>query len=219
MRARILGIILAAVLAVGGAVVLTGYVTSADSRAIASTKPLAVYVVKRAIPAHLAGTAVLAYLEVKQVPQVAAVPGRVEDIGSLKGLQTNSVIEPGEQLLSARFSTAAEIAAQSGTQLPPGMQAVTVQLPLEQAVGGDVKAGDLVGVVIAIKESVKERLNQITILDVTPGETLVSKGAPAQSNVNTVRVTLALKDNQVVDVVGGQNLGKVWLAKQTKAAT
>lgn len=217
MRARILGIILAAVLAVGGAVVLTGYVASADSRAIATTKPVAVYAVKRTIPAGTAADAILPYLEVKQMPQVAAVPGRVEDLGALKGLLTNSVIQPGEQLLKARFSTAAAIEAASGPRLPEGTQAVTVQLPLEQAVGGDLKAGDVVGVVIALKQSAKESLNKIVVLDVTPGQTLVSKDSQEQqTNVSTVRVTLALKDGEVADVVTGQNFGKVWLAKQSK---
>src|SRR4051812_23049957 len=104
MRTRIIGIVLAVVLALAGAVVLTAYVNGADSRALAGTRTVHVYIVKAQIPLDTPASALQPYLQAKDIPAVAAVQGRVLSLSSLSGLATNSAIEPGEQLLQARFS-------------------------------------------------------------------------------------------------------------------
>lgn len=227
MKTRILGIVLTAVLALGGAVLLTGYVRSADARALAGAQPVHAYIAARAIPKGTAADAIQAYLQVKDVPAAAAVTGRVTNLAQLDGLTTNSPIEAGEQLLRARFSSPAAVAAQSATPLPDGLQAVTVKLPLEQAVGGSLTAGDLVGVVITDGGSVndalaKQSLRKVLVLDVKDGATLAksdttSTTAGAQAP-DVQLVTLALSGQDATKLVWGQKWGVVWLSRETDSS-
>ena len=217
MRTRIIGIVLAVVLALAGAVVLTAYVNGADSRALAGTRTVHVYVVKAQIPANTPASALQPYLEAKDIPAVAAVQGRVLSLSSLEGLSTNSPIEPGEQLLQARFSKPKQVTGEAA--LPAGTQAVTVKLPLEQAVGGALQAGDHVSVVIAGDQKAQQKLHNVQVLSVQPGDTTAARAVNgAAAPVNVEMITLALKGDAVTALVWGQRFGAVWLSKETSAA-
>lgn len=217
MRTRIIGIVLAVVLALGGAVVLTAYVNGADSRALAGTRTVHVYIVKSQIPADTPASALQPYLQAKDIPAVAAVQGRVLSLASLDGLSSNSAIEPGEQLLLARFSKPKQVTGDAA--LPAGTQAVTVKLPLEQAVGGALRAGDHVSVVIAGDQKAQQKLHNVQVLGVQQGDTTgVKNGNAATAPVNVEMVTLALKGDAVTALVWGQKFGAVWLSKETSAA-
>ena len=61
----------------------------------------------------------------------------------------DTALKPGEQLIESRWVEAADLAVRGGVALPDGMQAVSIALPVEQVVGGTIKPGDTVGVVIA----------------------------------------------------------------------
>jgi len=220
MKIRILGIALTAVLALGGAVLLTGYVRSADARALAGAQPVHAYIAARAIPKGTTGEAVSGYLQVKDIPAAAAVSGRVTNLAQLDGLATNSAIEPGEQLLRARFSSPAAVAAQGGIALPKGLQAVTVKLPLEQAVGGTLKAGDLAGVVITDGTAVgdafaKQSLHKVLVLAVKDGDTVAKSDGPNAQAPDVQLVTLALSGQDATKLVWGQKWGVVWLSHET----
>ena len=222
-RTRIIGIVLALVLALGGAFVLTGYVSTADSRALAGTKLVPVYVAKQTIPLNTAGDDVQRYLAVKQLPAVAALPGLVTDLASLKGLKSNATIEQGEQLISARWSRTAAATSSSTFQMRPDMEAVTLALPIEQAVGGQLKAGDTVGVVIASSGGgglATQKLHNVVVLKVQPGDTMsTSTSASSSSSAATVdkeMVTLAVETDGAAQLVWGQHFGTVWLTLEQK---
>jgi Flp pilus assembly protein CpaB len=214
-KTRIIGIILALVLAIGGGVVLTAYVSSADSRALAGTKLVSAYVAKQTIPAATPGENVQQYLAVKQIPAVAALPGLVTDLASLKGLKANATIEPGEQLISARWSRTAAQTSSSTFQMRPDMEAITVALPIEQALGGQLKVGDTVGVVIAASQNgglANQKLHNVVVLKVQPGSTLsTSSSSNGQASVDKELVTLAVETNGAAQLVWGQRFGTVWL--------
>lgn len=220
MKTRIIGIVLTAVLALGGAVLLTGYVRSADARALAGAQPVHAYIAAQTIPKGTAADAIQGYLQVKDVPAAAAVAGRVTNLAQLDGLTTNSAIEAGEQLLRARFSSPASVAAQAGTPLPAGMQAVTVKLPLEQAVGGTLKAGDLAGVVITDGGGVndalaKQSLHKVLVLGVKDGATVAKPDTTGTQAPDVQLVTLALSGQDATELVWGQKWGVVWLSLET----
>jgi Flp pilus assembly protein CpaB len=217
-RTRIIGIALALVLALGGAVVLTGYVSTADSRALAGTKLVPAYVAKQTIPAATAGEDVQRYLAVKQIPAVAALPGLVTDLASLKGLKSTATIEQGEQLIAARWSKTAAATSSSTFQMRPDMEAVTVALPVEQAVGGQLKAGDTVGVVIASDKTTlaTQKLHNVAVLKVQPGDTMsastsASGSSSGAATVDKEMVTLAVETDGAAQLVWGQHFGTVWL--------
>ena len=220
-RTRIIGIVLALVLALGGAFVLTGYVSTADSRALAGTKLVPVYVAKQTIPLNTAGDDVQRYLAVKQLPAVAALPGLVTDLASLKGLKANATIEQGEQLISARWSRTAAATSSSTFQMRPDMEAVTLALPIEQAVGGQLKAGDTVGVVIASSGGgglATQKLHNVVVLKVQPGDTMSTSTSASSSGaaVDKEMVTLAVETDGAAQLVWGQHFGTVWLTLEQK---
>lgn len=224
MKIRIIGIVLTAVLALGGAVLLTRYVRSADARALAGAQPVHAYVAARTIPKGTDAAAVRAYLEVRDVPAAAAVSGRVTNLADLAGLATNSRIEAGEQILRARFSSPKAIAASGETALPSGLQAVTVKLPLEQAVGGTLKAGDLAGVVISDGTApgdalAKQTLHKVLVLDVQGGATVTKADASGGQSADVQLVTLALDGQDATQLVWGQKWGVVWLSRETASST
>jgi pilus assembly protein CpaB len=218
-RTRIIGIVLALVLALGGAFVLTGYVSTADSRALAGTKLVPVYVAKQTIPANTAGDDVQRYLAVKQLPAVAALPGLVTDLASLKGLKANATIEQGEQLISARWSKTAQ-GSSATFDMRPDMEAVTVALPIEQAVGGQLKAGDTVGVLIASDKTTAatQKLHNVVVLKVQPGDTMSTSTSNSSSGatVDKEMVTLAVETDGAAQLVWGQHFGTVWLTLEQK---
>ena len=148
MNRRIIGIVGAVVLALGGTLALVGYVQSARDRAAAATNTVDVWVVKTAIPEGTPATEIEGSLEYVGVPANLRADGGVGDLDDLDDLVTSTELLPGEQLLTSRFVTAA--AARRG-DVPVGLHQITVELTPERAMGGRVRAGDSVGVFISFE--------------------------------------------------------------------
>ena len=72
---------------------------------------------------------------------------QVTDLDDLAGLVADAEILPGEQLLEARFIDPAELAARGDVPVPAGMQLVSFTLPADRVVGGEIVAGDRIGMV------------------------------------------------------------------------
>jgi pilus assembly protein CpaB len=223
MRTRLIGAVLALVLAVTGTVVLTGYVRGADARASAGAEFVSVYVVSTTVAAGTRAEDIAQFVTEKQVPALAAVSGRVKKLADLEGRVADVALLPGEQLLSARWVDPARLRARGDVALPAGMQAVTIALPVERVVAGTVKAGDTVGAVIATPPPdlrTKEVLHKILVLAVQPGTTTQPTGGKQADNepVDTVMVTLALVTPDVEKLVWGQEYGSVWLTLEPREA-
>jgi Flp pilus assembly protein CpaB len=228
MKTRLIGAILAIVLALTGSVVLTGYVKGADVRAAAGAKLVPVYVISAEIPAGTTGEQVQQYLTEKTIQASAVVPGHVTKLSALTGKVADVTLQPGEQLIASRWVDPAKRTAHGDVALPTGMQAVTVALPVEHVVGGTVKPGDTVGVVISTDKVpassdnpiTKQILHKVLVTAVQEGtSTPPSKGAdtPAQP-ATAVMVTLALLTPDVEQLVWGQEWGSVWLTIEPKEA-
>ncbi|TFC77434.1 Flp pilus assembly protein CpaB [Cryobacterium cheniae] len=230
MKTRLIGAILAIVLAVVGTVVLTGYVNSADARAANGAEFVEVYLVAAEIPAGTEASAISDLITAKQIPTLAAVPGRVTKLSDLKGLVADTALMPGEQLLESRWVTPAERAASGDVALPEGMQAVSIALPVEQVVGGTVKPGDTVGVVISatIKGTdgaedtpiSRQVFHKVLVTAVREGnKTPPAEGADAAAEpFDAVMVTLARSTADIQKLVWGQEFGSVWLTIEPATA-
>jgi Flp pilus assembly protein CpaB len=147
MKTRIIGAIVALVLAAVGAFVLVTYVRGADARAADGAELSDVYIVQESIPKGTSGESVEEYVKVDTVPQRNLVDGYVTDLADLAGLVADAEILPGEQLAEARFVDPAELAARGDVVVPPGMQLISFTLPADRVVGGQVRAGDRIGLV------------------------------------------------------------------------
>ncbi len=147
MKTRIVGAIVALVLAVVGAFVLITYVRGADARAAQGAELAEVYIVEETIPEGTPGEEVSDFVKRDTVPQRNLAEGNVTNLADLDGLLAASDILPGEQLLAARFVDPEDLAAQGDVPIPAGMQLVSFTLPADRVVGGQVRAGDHIGLV------------------------------------------------------------------------
>lgn len=147
MKTRIIGAIVALILAAVGAFVLVTYVRGADARAAEGAELAEVFIVQEVIPEGTAGESIEELVKVDTVPSRNLVEGHVTDLADLAGLVADAEILPGEQLTEARFIDPAELAARGDVPVPAGMQVVSFTLPADRVVGGQVRSGDRIGLV------------------------------------------------------------------------
>ena len=147
MKTRIIGAIVALVIAAIGAFFLIRYVAGADARAADGAELSEVYVVEETIPEGTPGESVAEFVTADTVQTRSLVEGYVTDLADLEGLIADAEILPGEQLVSARFVDPAVAAAEGDVPVPDGMQLVSFTLPADRVVGGQVTAGDRIGLV------------------------------------------------------------------------
>lgn len=147
MKTRIIGAIVALVLAAIGAVLLVGYVRGADARAAEGAELTDVYIAQESIAKGTPGEAVAEFVKVDSIPKKNVAEGSVTDLEQLAGLVAAAEILPGEQLLEARFIDPADLAARGDVAIPEGMQLVSFTLAADRVVGGQVRAGDKIGLV------------------------------------------------------------------------
>lgn len=234
MRTRIIGAIVAIILAAVGTFVLVNYVRSADIRAADGAKFVNAYIVEKEVPAGTPAADIEQYITVKEIPALAAIADRVMSLSELRGLQTDVVLVPGEQLIASRWIDPTEIGSRGEAELPAGMQSLTIALPVERVVGGSVQAGDTVGVIVASEAETAEgktvlltrqAFHKVLVLSVQGGTSIVrDDGATndgtenASDPVDTLMVTIALTTPDIEVMVWSQQWGTVWLTLEPDAA-
>ena len=224
MKTRIIGAIVALVLAVVGAFALINYVRGADARAASGAELTEVYVVQETIPKGATGESVVDFVKLDSVPERNVAEGTVTDLGELTGLVADADLLPGEQVLEARFIDPLELAARGDVQVPAGMQLVSFTLPVERVVGGAVRAGDEVGMVASFAPSegtgVQSRFafHDVLVTEVQ-GLQVDAEGEEAeQAAGKLLMVTIALSTHDVerwVWAVDGNT--SVWLTLENEA--
>lgn len=150
MKTRIIGAIVALLLAAVGAFVLVTYVRGADARAADGAELTDVYIVQESIPEGTSGESVEEFVRLDSVPARNLAEEAITDpdqLAELAGLVADAEILPGEQLLATRFVDPDELAARGDVPIPQGMQLISFTLPADRVVGGQVRAGDRIGLV------------------------------------------------------------------------
>ncbi|MEI5584360.1 MULTISPECIES: Flp pilus assembly protein CpaB [unclassified Agromyces] len=234
MKTRIIGAILALVLAVIGVFVLVVYVRGADARAAEGAELEDVYIVETEIPQGTPGEEVQEFIRVDQMPKRNINEDSVTDLADLEGLVSLSEILVGEQLLNSRFAEPAVLAAQGEIPVPEGLQEVTIPLEVARVVGGEVTPGSTVGVVYSTNTNRIDQNTNIAVSQfmfhkmlvtrVTPGNTVTVGGEDgASTEVATIMVTLAASTPQVERLVYGAEQqedgnGGIWLTLEPESA-
>ena len=224
MRRRLLAALAALVLALLGTLILVGYARGADARALKGVQTVSVLVVAEKIPSGTPAAQIQAKVHSELVPAKAAADGRVTDLQDLKGEVTTVDLQPGEQLLTCRFAAPADVRGSSG--LPEGKQEISVLLEAQRAVGGQLKAGDTVGVYLSLKQpdgtaTTHAVLHQVQVTGVEGGvsQNSAKQGSSGQSGSGaSVMVSLAVTAKQAEAVVFGQEHGTLWLSLEPKGA-
>lgn len=147
MNRRVLGVVLALVLAAVGTWAIVQYVRSADDRAREGMELVTVLEVARTVPPGTPTEDLDGFLTTADVPLDNRVPDALNDLTPVQGLVTATELVPGEQVLASRFVTAETLLARSTFDVPPGLLEVTFTVSPERAVGGALIPGDLVAFV------------------------------------------------------------------------
>jgi len=229
MKTRLIAGIVAVVLAVVGTVVLVGYVRGADSRAMAGLETVQVMVAADPIPQGAQASDVAKLAAVKTLPATAALPGRVTGLDQISGQVALVALEPGEQLLAAKFGPPPTDAPKE-VVVPASMQRVTVLLDLAQALGGQVEAGDTVGVFLSVTESKQTHFvaHKVLVTLVQPEAPAATATASAESGQAAgaapgdleakMLITLATTAPIAEKIVFAANFGTVWLSDEPPSA-
>jgi pilus assembly protein CpaB len=220
MPRRLLAATAATLLAVLGAVVLLGYVHGADARARAGEQLTPVLVVDSEIAPGTAAEALAGSVSVQQVPTRLAAPGSTGDLSSLAGLVTDAALLPGEQVIAGQFVAPAAFLPAGAVAVPAGMVQVSVTLDAQRAVGGILKAGDLVGVQLTSPTAAGDVA--VSSVFLVLHQVLVTRVVdPADTSDPTAPylVTLAVSPDDAAQVVRGTTTQAIWLSLETAAPT
>lgn len=146
MNRRLIGLVLAVLMAAAGTFVLVSYVRGAEERAIAGEESVEVLVVDRPIVKGTAASKIGPNVKRILVPAKVQAPGSIADLADLGEKVAAVDLLPGDQVVTGRFVEAKELAAASRIQVPESLLQVTLSLSPERAVGGQLTPGATVGV-------------------------------------------------------------------------
>jgi pilus assembly protein CpaB len=225
VRRRLIAALAALVLAATGAVVLLAYVRGADARALAGVQTVDVLVVDRPVAEGTPGEDLADLVRTERLPAKAAVPGGVTDLDALTGQVATFDLQPGEQLLAARFAAPEDLIVPGTVAAPAGTSEVSVLLEPQRAVGGRLAAGDTVGVHVSLDGQTRAVLSRVLVTQVQGAPVAVADGegtdtassggaAPSAS----LMVTLGLRPEAAEAVVFGMEHGTVWLSLEPEGA-
>lgn len=231
MKTRLIGAAAALLLAATGTVAVTSYVQGADQRALRGAEVKTVYVVDKEIPASTPAADLAKFTRTSSIPSSAIADGAVTDLTTLSGKVTSGKLLPGEQLLSARLVDPASLTVPGKVAVPDGLQEVTIQLTADRVAGGQLTAGDTVGVFVSFTEGAGQP-GPTTHLAIDKVLVTSVQGAPAEPTgkaaattapgppvpTGAMLITLARSAHDAEKIVFAAEYGTIWLSKQPAAA-
>ncbi len=218
------GVIAAVALALLGTLGLVAYVHSAKDRAVAGEQRVDVYVTTTKIAAGTHANRLADKVKREQVPAKVRATDAVTRLKDLSGSVTSVDLVAGEQLVKSRFVARGDLATklQSSTATPDGYFQSTVLLEPEQALGGQIRAGQRVAVVGMDTHEAAPGPAAVIARNVLVTSVQIDgdRGEGAQKKQVTdaptgkFYVTLALTQPDLERLVSSVNDGKVWLAAE-----
>ena len=239
MKSRLLAGAAAAVLAIVGAMLVISYAQGADQRAVKDLEPVAVLVVKTAIPAGTPVESMTAAVAIEQLPGAAVTDSSLESLDGSKGKVAAVDLVPGEQLVAERLIKPEELKTQGSVKVPAGLQEVSFQLEPDRVVGGRLAPGDHVGVFVSMdeggledradKETTKLTVRKalVTAVQRAPQPATTAQPTPtASADPNapdpqdttlpegSLMLTVAVSDVDAAKIVFAAEYAKMWLSKE-----
>lgn len=230
MNRRIVATVAAVTLAAIGTAVLLLYVQGAEQRALAGVEAVDVLVAQEAIPKGTAAEDLGDRVASEKVASKLRPDGAVSDPDDLEGLVTGIDLVPGEVLVEERFVEPASFQAASQVEVPEGLQVVTVSLTPDRAVGGQLSAGDTVGLIASFSDGAGGEGNAGPTAHLFLDQILIAnvQGAPAAPSGDgdasaapggDLLVSLAVKAGDAEKIVFAAENGSLWLTSQTEGAS
>ena len=162
MRSRFLVIILAAVLALAGAVAVLAYARQANERAIAGLTTVEVIAAKGTISARtsLAEAEQHGLLTTETLPEKSVPAEAIRSTAGLAGLVFSATVQPAQLVLRPMLVPAAQSTSTDVLPIPKGMQAITVEMCVAESLSGYITAGSDVSVYGTVPTSLKVSLQR-----------------------------------------------------------
>lgn len=147
MSRKVTGLMAAIVLAVLGTAALVAFVSSAEARALEGEELAEIYVVVQPVPSGTAAEDLGERVVLEEIPAKVRAAGAIVDLDDLGDRVAAVDLEPGEQLLDARFIDVSEFAdREAGVTVPDDLIEITIALDPQRAVGGLLEPGQTVAV-------------------------------------------------------------------------
>jgi len=222
-RRKIL-LVLAAVIAALGTMLVWLYVRGADNRAQAQFETVKVIVATQDIaPGETFAAATQAgKFEKKAIPANSVLDGAQDDL-SLDGEVALTTIYAGEQIVSAKWGGSTDVDVTSKViAIPKGKMAVTVNLTDPQRIAGFAKPGSEVTVFVAVAKDKSDAdyartlLERVTVLGVGDTSTITKtkttkEGDSTTEPVPQTLVTLAVSQKEAERLAWGTTFGTLSL--------
>ncbi|KUM32695.1 flagellar biosynthesis protein FlgA [Arthrobacter sp. EPSL27] len=240
MKSRLLAGLAAVVLAIVGALLVVSYAQGADSRAVQGLDPVAVLVVKKAVPAGTPVAALAAFVASEELPGKAVATSALKNLNGMEGKVTAVDLLPGEQLVEERLIAPEELKTRGSVDVPEGLQEVSFQLEPQRVVGGRIAPGDRVGIFINLKaggleakpdkETTQLSIHKVLVTAVqrapvaTPSPQPSADGsAPPAEDMSLptgfLMLTVAVNDVDATKIVYASEFASLWLSKEPLNAT
>jgi pilus assembly protein CpaB len=234
MNRRVIGILLALLLAVIGTGAVLFYVNMAQERVASGQRAVRVLVAAARIPAGTTGERIR---KAKLVEEIVMPAGSVPDdalstvTAELDDLVVTSDVQPRQLLLRGQFDAPTKISG--GLSIPEKMLAVSVKMEVEEEVGGFIRPGSQIAVFgtykvldKAFKDETGED-NQRTQLLLPRTEVLavgaygddgVTSAQPASGQTDiqvTLIVTVSVNQNDAERLIHSARIGDLYAALLT----
>ena len=232
MKSRLLAGTAAVALALVGALLIIFYANGADQRALASTEPVDVLVVKTAIPAGTPVNDMATSLVIEKVPAAGKSDSALSTLEGKANTVSAVDLVPGEQLLAERLVAPADVKEQGAVEVPAGLQEVSFEVEPKRVVGGRIDVGDHVGIFLtfeagAYKAKTDDPTTQMTVRKVlvtavqrAPQAASAEKPADGSDPADTtlpegsLMLTVAVNDVDAGKIVFASEFGRLWLTKE-----
>jgi pilus assembly protein CpaB len=232
VKSRLVAGTAAIALAVAGALIIVFYAQGADQRAMATTKPVDVLVVKTAIPAGTPVNEMTASLVIEKVPAAGVADTALSNLDKSAGTVSAVDLVPGEQLLAERLVAPAEVKADGGVEVPAGLQEVSFEVEPKRVVGGRINVGDHLGFFLSFDTGANKAKPEEATTQLTVHKALVTavQRAPQAADAEkpedgtdpadttlpegSLMITVAVNDVDAGKIVFASEFGRIWLTKE-----
>ncbi len=203
MRRRTIAIIVAVVLALVAAGLVVWYVSSLRGEKQVAEPTQTVLVATQDIPVRTSGEAIIAnkLVEEKKVVASSVAPGAVTSAADLQGVVLTVPVAKGQQILSTQLGAPEKQSL--SYRIKVGMRALTISVDRKNAVGGQIKEGDRVDVIVTFTA---EQFNAVQMADtattVPTGITTQPTTAPSGTPMNLGMVLSSAEIDRIKQLTG-----------------
>jgi pilus assembly protein CpaB len=223
MNRRTILLLLAAMIAALGTLLVFLYVQGAEGRAKKDVESVEVLVATQKIEQGEAfDDAAASKFEIREIPKDDVLDGAQKNFDNLGGLVALAPIYPKEQIIAAKWGGSVDITA-TVLAIPKDKVAASVNLDDPARVAGFVNPGSEVAILVSVDEGRYTRtlLGRVTVLGVGGTSTITStkttgKGEQTTSEIPQTLMTLAVTQKEAEKVLWGATFGKLSFALVTQ---